>query len=181
LLMTIHWRGKAPGRFPAATRVCRCIEWREAFRSYGNSVRRGENVVNELTNAILSVRLGNIKEAMASFVSLVQEKPVEHKALDPFLAALTPRYPKAGRIRHARGCVMRANGNEIEAIQLFVEAARLEPACASICIEELEAMLATAHHPVKVRRALAEAQLQKGVHDDATATLLEYLKDNPET
>ena len=146
----------------------------------GGYALRGENVVNELTNAILSVRLGNIKEAMASFVSLVQEKPVEHKALDPFLAALTPKHPKTGRIRHARGCVMRANGNEIEAIQHFVEATRLEPACASICIEELEAMLPAAHHPGKVRRALAEAQLQKGDLDDATGTLREYLKDNPE-
>lgn len=146
----------------------------------GGYALRGENVVNELTNAILSVRLGNIKEAMASFVSLVQEKPVEHKALDPFLAALTPKHPKAGRIRHARGCVMRASGNEIEAIQLFVEAAHLEPACGSICIDELEAMLPTAHHPGKVRRALAEAQLQTGDLDDATGTLREYLKDNPE-
>ncbi len=141
---------------------------------------RGENVVNELTNAILSVRLGNIKEAMATFVALVEEKPVEHKALDPFLAALAPKHPKAGRIRHARGCVMRAAANEIEAIKLFVEAAQLEPACAASCIEQLQAMLASAHHPGKVRRALAESQLQKGDLDDAAGTLREYLQDNPE-
>jgi predicted Zn-dependent protease len=146
----------------------------------GGYALRGENVVNELTNAILSVRLGNIKEAMATFVGLVEEKPVEHKALDPFLAALAPKHPKAGRIRHARGCVMRAGANEIEAIKLFVEAAQLEPACAVNCIEQLQAMLASAHHPGKVRRALAESQLQKGDLDDAARTLHEYLQDNPE-
>lgn len=146
----------------------------------GGYALRGENVVNELTNAILSVRLGNIKEAMASFVSLVEEKPVEHKALDPFLASLAPKHPKAGRIRHARACAVRANGNEIEAIKLFVEAAQLEPACAVNCIEELQAMLPSAHHPGKVRRALAEAQLQKGDLDDAARTLRDYLQDNPE-
>jgi tetratricopeptide (TPR) repeat protein len=141
---------------------------------------RGENVVNELTNAILSIRLGNLKEAMAAFVTLVEEKPVEHKGLDPFLASLAPKNPKSGRIRHARGCVMRAAANEVEAIQLFVEAARLEPSCAASSIEQLQAMLASAHRPSKVRRALAEAQLQKGDLDDAAQTLREYLTENPE-
>jgi tetratricopeptide (TPR) repeat protein len=144
----------------------------------GGYALRGETVVNEITNAILSVRLGNLKEAMAAFVTVVEEKPVEHKSIESFLAALASKNPKAGRIRHARGCALRAGGSEIEAIQLFVEAARLEPACAVNCIEQLQAMMEGSHHPGKVRRALAETQLLKGDLDDAAQTLREYLKDH---
>jgi len=148
--------------------------------SHGGHTLRGETVVNELANAVLSVRLGNLKEAMATFVKVVEEKPVEHKGVDGFLAAIAAKNPKAGRIRHARGCAMRAGGNEIEAIHLFVEAAKLEPACAVNCLEQLEAMLESSHHPGKVRRAVAETQLLKGDIDDAAETLREYLKENPE-
>jgi tetratricopeptide (TPR) repeat protein len=144
----------------------------------GGQALRGETVVNELSNAILSLRLGNIKEAMASFTGIVEEKPVEHKSIEAFLASLAGKHPKAGRIRHARGCAMLAGGNEIEAIQLFVEAARLEPACAPSSIEALQAMLASSHHPGKVRRALAETQLVKGDLDDAAQTLRDYLTDH---
>jgi len=147
---------------------------------HGGHALRGETVVNELTNAILSVRLGNLKEAMATFVKVVEEKPVEHKGVDTFLAAVATRNPKAGRILHARGCAMRAGGNEIEAIHLFVEAARLEPACAVNCLEQLQAMLESSHHPGKVRRAVAETQLLNGDIDNAAETLGEYLKENPE-
>jgi hypothetical protein len=105
---------------------------------------------------------------------------VEHKGLDPFLATLATRNPKSGRIRYARGACLRAAGNEIDAIHLFVEAARLEPACAANCIEQLQAMLATSHHPGKVRRALAETQLVNGEIDNGVATLREYLAEKPE-
>jgi hypothetical protein len=76
--------------------------------------------------------------------------------------------------------VQRVGGNEIEAIQHFVEAARLEPACAAGCAEQLRAMLERCHHPGKVRRALAETQLIKGDFADATQTLREYLAENPD-
>ena len=152
----------------------------QTLKSAAAGPLRGESVVNELTNAILSVRVGNLKEAMATFVGVVEEKPVEHKSIDAFLVALANKNPKAGRIRHARACTLRAGGNEIEAIALFVEAARLEPACAAICIEQLQAMQAQSHHPRKVQRALAETQLIKGDLDDAAQTLRDYLTGHSE-
>src|SRR5262249_3927718 len=90
------------------------------------------------------------------------------------------KHQKAGRIRHARACALRAGGSEVEAVHLFLEAARLEPACAAICIEQLQAMLEKSHHPAKVQRALAETQLLKGDLDDAAQTLREYLKEHTE-
>jgi tetratricopeptide (TPR) repeat protein len=148
--------------------------------SAGGYALRGEAVSNELANALLSVRLGNLKEAMTTFVRLVEEKPIEHRALEPFLAALAARHAKSGRVRFARGCALRAGGNEVEAIQQFGEAARLEPACAAGCVEQLRAMLEKPHHPGKIRRALAEAQLLKGDFDDAAQTLREHLAENPD-
>lgn len=146
----------------------------------GGHALGGETVVNELTNAILSVRLGNMKDGMAIFVKVVEEKPAENKGIDTFLAALSSKHLKAGAIRHARGCALRASGNEIEAIHLFVEAATLEPACGASSLEQLQAMLTSSHYPGKVRRALAETQLLKGDIDDAAQSLREYLKENPE-
>lgn len=154
----------------------------QSFKSaaHGGNGLRGETVVNELTNAVLSMRLGSMKESMSTLVGIVEEKPAEHKAIDAFLAALATHNPKAGLIRHARGCALRAGGNEIDAIHMFVDASRLESACAPAAAEQLRAMLASSHHPGKVRRALAETLLLKGDIDDAAQTLREYLAENPE-
>jgi len=148
--------------------------------SHSGHTVRGETVGNELTNAVLSLRLGNLKEAMETFISVVEDKPVEHKVLEPFFAVLAAKYPKSGRVRHARACAHRAGGNEIDAIAQLVEAARLELGCAVSCIDELRAMLENPTHPGKVRRGLAEVQLVKGDFDDAAETLRTYLTDNPE-
>jgi len=141
---------------------------------------RGEAVVNELTNAILSARLGNIDEAMTTFEKVIDEKPVEHRALDTFLAGLATKYPKSGCVRQARACALIAGANEIDAIHLFIEAARLEPARAATSIERLRAVLEKATHPDKVRHALAEIQLLSGDIDGAEQTLRDYLHNNPD-
>jgi tetratricopeptide (TPR) repeat protein len=148
--------------------------------SHGGYALRGESVSNELTNVVLSVRVGNLKEAMMALVKLVEEKPVEHRVLEPFLASLAPRHAKSGRVRWAQGCALRAGGNEIEAIKHFVEAANLEPPCAANCVEQLRSMLENPRHPGKIRRALAECQLLKGDLDDAAASLREFIAENPD-
>ncbi|HEX6791807.1 MAG TPA: hypothetical protein VF247_10900 [Candidatus Krumholzibacteria bacterium] len=148
--------------------------------SHGGYTVRGEAVSNEITNAVLSVRLGNLKEAMATLVSVVEERPVEHKAMDDFIAALAAKHPKSGRLRFARGCMHRAGGNEVEAIQHFLEGARLEPACAAACAGQLAVMLEKPLHPGKIRHALAEALLLKGDPDAAAAILRDHLAENPE-
>lgn len=148
--------------------------------SHSGHTVRGDTVSNELTNAVLSLRLGNLKDAMETFVKVVEDKPVEHKVLEPFFVALAAKHPKSGRVRHARACAHRAGGNEIDAIAQLVEAARLENACAADSIDLLRAMLANPTHPGKIRRGLAEVQLVKGDFNDAAETLRAYLTDNPE-
>ena len=148
--------------------------------THGGYTLRGEMVSNELTNALLSVRLGNMKEAMATLVKIIEDKPVEHKVLDPFLAALEAKHAKSGRVRYARACSLRAAANEVEAIQRFVEASRMEPACAVVCAEQLRAMLDNPRHGTRVQRALAEVLLLKGDLDEAAAVLRDYLGAHPD-
>jgi len=148
--------------------------------SHGGHTLRGETVTNELTNALLSLRLGNLKEATTTLVKIIEDKPVEHRMLEPFLASLEAKHPKSGRLRFARGCALREASSEAESIQHFIDAARLEPGCAAACVEKLKAMREHARHPGKVQRALAEVQLIKGDLDDAAATLRDYLGTNPD-
>jgi tetratricopeptide (TPR) repeat protein len=148
--------------------------------SHGGYSLRGEQMTNELTSALLAARLGQMKEAMETFVQVLEEKPVEQKMVDPFLAALEVDHPKSGRIRFARACSFRAAGLEADAVGRFIEAARLEPACAAACAQCLKAMRENAKQAHKVERGLAEVLLIKGDLDDAAAVLREYLVANPE-
>ena len=148
--------------------------------SHGGYSLRGEQMTNELTSALLAARLGQMKEAMAIFVEVLEEKPAEHKMIDPFLAALEIKHPKSGRVRFARGCAFRANALEGDAIARFIEAARLDPACAAVCVEQLKRMLENAKQPAKVERGLAEVLLIKNDLEDAAATVRSYLEANPD-
>jgi tetratricopeptide (TPR) repeat protein len=148
--------------------------------SHGGYTLRGEQLTNELTSALLAARLGQMKEAMATFVEVLEEKPVEYKMIDPFLAALEIKHPKSGRVRFARGCSLRANALEGDAIARFIEAARLDPACASVCAEQLKLMRENAKQPAKIERGLAEVLLIKNDLEEATAVLRAYLVANPD-
>jgi tetratricopeptide (TPR) repeat protein len=147
--------------------------------SRGGYTVGGESLTNEIVNAMLSVRLGGLRDAMTILVRVVEEKPAEYKAMDAFLATLATRHPKSGHVRHARGCAQRIGGNEIDALQHFIESARLEAECAPACAEQLRAMLEKPRHPGKIRHALAEILLITGKYDEAAMTLHEHLEDNP--
>jgi len=148
--------------------------------SHGGYTLRGEQLTNELTSALLAARLGQMKEAMETFVQVLEKKPVEHKMIDPFLAALEINHPKSGRVRFARGCSLRANALEGDAIARFIEATRLDPTCASVCAAQLKSLRENAKQPAKVERGLAEVLLIKNDLEDAAAVLRAYLVANPD-
>ncbi len=149
--------------------------------SHGGYTLRNELLTNELMSATLSLRIGNLKEAVTTVVQILDEKPVEHKMLMPFLSSLEGTHLKSGRVRFARACAMLAAGNELEAIGRFLEAAKLEPPVAALCAERLTALRETTKARAKVDRALAEVLLLKGDLQEAAGFLREYLAGSLET
>jgi tetratricopeptide (TPR) repeat protein len=143
--------------------------------SHGGYSLRGEVVTNELMTALLSIRIGNMKEAVAGLVQILDEKPVEQAILTPFLAALENKHPKSGRVRFAHAVAQAASGAERESIARFVDAARLEEQVASSCVDRLKILRETSKARTRVERALAEVYLIKGDLDDAAQVLRDYL------
>ena len=143
--------------------------------SHGGYSLRGELLTNELMSALLSIRLGNMKEGVAAIVQILDEKPVEQAILTPFLTWLEGRHAKSGRVQFAYACGQCASGAELEGINRFVDAARLEPPVASLCVDRLKVLRETSKARTRVERALAEVYLLKGDLDDGAAVLRDYL------
>ena len=142
---------------------------------------RSEIFTNDLLSALLSIRLGNVKEAMAAFVQILDEKPAEQKMLLPFLAGLEAKEPKVGRIRFAHACALWLGGNEIDAIARFVETARLDQTAIGTCIDRLKSLRGKTKYHSKVERGLAEVLLLKDDFDEAAVVLRAYLADNKDS
>lgn len=143
--------------------------------SHGGYTLRGELLTNELLAALLSIRIGNMKEGVAAIVQILDERPVEQTIMTPFLAVLEGRHSKSGRVRFAHACAQCASGAELEAIGRFVEAARLEPPVAVLCVDRLRVLRETSKARTRIERALAEVYLLKGDLDEAAAVLRDYL------
>lgn len=124
--------------------------------THGGYSLRGELLTNELMTAMLSVRIGNLKEAVTGLVQIMDEKPVEQAILLPFVEQLEGRHSKSGRVRFARAVAQVESGAELEAINSFVEAARMEPPVAALCVDRLKILRETSKARTRVERALAE-------------------------
>jgi tetratricopeptide (TPR) repeat protein len=143
--------------------------------SHGGYSLRGELVTNELMSALLSIRIGNMKEAVTALVQILDEKPVEKAVLTPFLASLENKHPKSGRVRFAHAVAQAASGAERESLGRFVDAARMEEPVALLCVDRLKILRETSKAKTRVERALAEVYLIKGDVDDAAEVLRDYL------
>ncbi len=149
--------------------------------SHGGYSLRAEIFTNDLLSALLSIRLGSLKEGMAALVEIIDDKPVETKMLLPFLAGLESKQPKVGRIRFAHACALWANGNEIDAIARLVEAARYDSTSIPVCVARLQALRDKTKYPPKVERALAEVLLLKGDFDAAATVVRGYLANHKDS
>lgn len=146
--------------------------------SGGGHSLRAEMFTNDLLSALLSIRLGSMKEGMTAIVQIIDEKPVETKMLQPFLAGLESKQPKTGRIRFAHACALWVGGNEVDAIARFVECARYDPTAIAMCADRLQTLRDKTKFRGKVERALAEVLLLKDDFDGAATVLRGYLANN---
>ena len=146
--------------------------------SHGGYSLRAEMFTNDLLSALLSIRLGSLKEGMAALVEIIDEKAAESKMLQPFLAGLESKQPKVGRIRFAHAISLWANGNEVDAIARLVEAARFDTTATQMCADRLQSLRDKTKYRPKVERALAEVLLLKDDFDAAAVVVRGYLADN---
>jgi hypothetical protein len=146
--------------------------------SHGGYSLRAEIFTNDLLSALLSIRLGSMKEGMAAMVEIIDEKPVETKMLLPFLAGLESKHAKVGRVRFAHACALWVNGNENDAIARLVEAARFDQTALQICVDRLQSLRDKTKYRSKVERALAEVLLLKDDFDAAAVVLRAYLAEH---
>jgi tetratricopeptide (TPR) repeat protein len=144
--------------------------------SRGGHSLRGELLNNELMTALLSLRLGNVKEGVGALVQILDEKPVEQAILSPFLSWLETKHAKSGRVRFAHAVALCAEGRDAEGIAAFVDAARMEPPVAAPCADRLRILRETSKEAPKAGRALGEVLLVKGDADEASSVLQDYLK-----
>ena len=146
--------------------------------SGGGHSLRSEMFTNDLLSALLSIRLGSMKEGMTAIVQIIDEKPIETKMLQPFLAGLESKHPKTGRIRFAHACALWVGGNEVDAIARLVECARFDPTAHAMCADRLQMLREKTKFRGKVERALAEVLLLQGDFDGAATVLRGYLAAN---
>ena len=149
--------------------------------SHGGYSLRAEIFTNDLLSALLSIRLGSLKDGMTAMVEIIDEKPIETKMLQPFLAGLESKQPKVGRIRYAHGIALWAGGNEVDCIARLVEAARFDSTMIPTCVDRLQSLRDKTKFTPKLERALAEVLLLKDDFDGAALVLRGYLATNKDS
>jgi tetratricopeptide (TPR) repeat protein len=152
-----------------------------------NSAERGgfalksETVINVMSEGLLCLRLGRMKESVRSFLEILDDKPVENEILEPFFADLEKRFPKAGRIRFAYACSLIAAQQYDKAMSRLVQGVKLEPKIADDALSRLRDLAEKFETPPEsLDEALVEIMLVKGDVVRAGEILQESLSNNPE-
>jgi tetratricopeptide (TPR) repeat protein len=147
----------------------------------GGHALKSELVLNVLSEALLCLRLGRMKESVRSFIQILDDKPVENEVLEPFFCGLEKKYPKAGRIRLAYACTLIYAQQYDKAMSRLVQAVTIEPKLAEDALERLRNLSETFENPPdSLQDALVEILLAKGDILRAGEILQESLSGNPE-
>ena len=104
----------------------------------GGMTFKGEMTVATLSEAMLCLRSNRIHEAALAFIHVIQEKPVEHETLTPYLISLEVQHRKHGGITYAVGlCQLAAEKYEKALPKLYMGVTR-EASFADDAIKRLE-------------------------------------------
>ena len=142
----------------------------------GGQMFKSELVVNTLAEALLCVRSKRYQDGARSFVQVLDDKPVEHQVLTPYLTILQKRHPKRGGISYALGCSCLASEKWEEGISRILHGVSLAPANADDAIERIEALRDKEGVPAaKVELALAKLKILQGDEKAAVEMLRELL------
>jgi thioredoxin-like negative regulator of GroEL len=108
------------------------LRTRKKRDTLSSALRGGHNLddelaINEVSEAILTLALGNIREAAQIFIHHMDAKTYEFDLFEPLLTDLEIMYPKNGYIRYALGSCYLLNNEIDKGIQKIVRAVRLNP------------------------------------------------------
>ncbi|MDH3196653.1 MAG: tetratricopeptide repeat protein [Candidatus Krumholzibacteria bacterium] len=139
-----------------------------------------EVVVNTLSEALMCLRLGRVKDGAKGILQILDEKPVENEVLGEFLAGLEKSFAKSGRVRFLYAVSMMQGGSLDAAMVKLVSAVRMEPELADESLERIRALTEGQDDPPEaVHVALVEILLLKGDEARAAELLQERLESTP--
>jgi tetratricopeptide (TPR) repeat protein len=152
---------------------------KQSLSTAGNHGFKGEITVNTLAEAMLCVRSKRFQDAARTFVQILDDKPVEHKVLTPYLSTLQKKYPKKGGISYALGCGYLLSEKYEIGIAMVVQGAALAPTNADDAVKRIDALRGKHDAPDDlVELALAKLLIIKGDDHDATDRLNRLLEDD---
>jgi tetratricopeptide (TPR) repeat protein len=136
---------------------------KQALRTANNQAFKGEMTVNTLAEAMLCVRSKRFQDAARTFVQILDDKPVEHKVLTPYLTVLQKQHPKKGGLSYALGCSCLLSEKYAKGISMIVQGAALAPTNAEDAVKRVEALRDVHDAPSDhVELALAKLLIIKG-------------------
>jgi tetratricopeptide (TPR) repeat protein len=142
---------------------------------------RNEMMVNTLAEALLCIRSKRFQDGARAFVQILDDKPVEHQVLTPYLTTLQKRNPQRGGIAYALGCSCLAAEEWDRGINMILQGVSLAPTNADDACERIEALRDVPGVSVaRVELALAELKILRGEEREAVEMLRKVL-DRSET
>jgi hypothetical protein len=147
----------------------------------GGHTLRKELVTNQLSEGVLCLRLGRMKEAVRAFVDVLDDRPAENEALEPFLGELAKKYNNAGRVQYAHACSLITAQQFEKAMIRLIEGVKMEPGLAEEALERLQELSDRFENPPdSLQDALIELLLVSEEITKACEILRESLEQNPD-
>jgi len=152
---------------------------RQSFSSASNQAFRSELTANSLAEALLCVRSKRYQDAARVFVRILDDKPVEHQVLTPYLTVLQKKLPRKGGIAYALGCSLLVSEKYQKAISMIIHGISLAPTNADDAFPRIEGLKDVESVPNdSVELALAKLTIFQGGAPSAAARLRKLLEND---
>jgi tetratricopeptide (TPR) repeat protein len=107
-------------------RTCRKRETLSSALRGGHKLD-GELSINEISEAILHLALGNIREAVQIVIQQLDSNNLECSVIEPLLVNMEKTFPRNGHVRYALGNCYLSNGEINRGVNKIVQAVKMNP------------------------------------------------------
>ncbi|MDH3216631.1 MAG: hypothetical protein OEN01_10100 [Candidatus Krumholzibacteria bacterium] len=163
--------------------------------SGGNQIFKGELIVSALAEGMLCLRSRRYQEAAKTFLRVLDDKPVEHEGLTPYLAVTERNHPREGGIKYVLGCGRLLGEEYTKGVSKLIQGVSLSPTYADDAVARLEALADNPDAPTDhiayatakiliikgdIHEAADRLQILLGKDSDKAAAILELLEPHIE-